>query len=191
MVDPLDSPELREMKPRDRMGDEVAYVAHQNQWRELSVDQTAAGQSRAARTLAHPQREPNANAVRSGLAGHRLTVTHADGNPLARPVEVDALRIGVGERYDAWFEVTQPGAWLLQGLSSDPLAFEQASVVYTEGQERGDSDGESAEPRGRRLLYLRKGCGNRGKRVAGAARSRQALRIHARRRRVGEFEMDA
>ena len=47
------------------------------------------------------------------------------------PMEFDALRIGVAERYDAWFEVTKPGAWLLQGLSSDPLAFQQAMVVYT------------------------------------------------------------
>jgi FtsP/CotA-like multicopper oxidase with cupredoxin domain len=69
------------------------------------------------------------------LAGHRLTVTHSDGNPLPRPIEVDALRVGVAERYDAWFEVSAPGAWLLQGLSSDPLAYEQAAIVHTEGME--------------------------------------------------------
>jgi len=51
-------------------------------------------------------------------------------------MEFDALRLGVAERYDAWFEVTKPGAWLLQGLSSDPLAFQQAMVVYTDGMEK-------------------------------------------------------
>jgi len=69
------------------------------------------------------------------LAGHRLVVTHSDGNALPQPVEVDALRVGVAERYDAWFEVNAPGAWLLQRLSSDPLAYEQAAVVHTEGME--------------------------------------------------------
>jgi FtsP/CotA-like multicopper oxidase with cupredoxin domain len=69
------------------------------------------------------------------VAGHRLTVTHSDGNRLERPLEVDALRVGVAERYDAYFEVTKPGAFLLQGLSSAPLAFQQAAVIYTEGME--------------------------------------------------------
>src|SRR5206468_8296803 len=35
------------------------------------------------------------------LAGHRLRVTHTDGNPLRAPVEVDALPIAPSERYDA------------------------------------------------------------------------------------------
>jgi FtsP/CotA-like multicopper oxidase with cupredoxin domain len=33
------------------------------------------------------------------LSGHRLTVTHTDGYPVM-PAEVDALLIGMGERYD-------------------------------------------------------------------------------------------
>jgi FtsP/CotA-like multicopper oxidase with cupredoxin domain len=33
------------------------------------------------------------------LAGHRLTVTHTDGFAVA-PTDVDALLIGMGERYD-------------------------------------------------------------------------------------------
>ncbi|GAB2917660.1 multicopper oxidase family protein [Rhodococcus aerolatus] len=36
---------------------------------------------------------------RFAVGGHRLTVTHADGYPVA-PVEVDALLLGMGERYD-------------------------------------------------------------------------------------------
>ena len=38
-------------------------------------------------------------AFRVALAGHRLTVTHTDGFPV-RPTEVDALLLGMGERYD-------------------------------------------------------------------------------------------
>lgn len=40
------------------------------------------------------------SAFRVALGGHRMTVTHADGFPCARPVEVDTFLIGMGERYD-------------------------------------------------------------------------------------------
>jgi FtsP/CotA-like multicopper oxidase with cupredoxin domain len=134
MTDPAGSPELTEMKPGDRMGDEVAYRAHcingasYPNTQKLNVN---VGDRVRLRIL-------NANGTQTRyvrLAGHRLLVTHSDGNPLARPLEVDALRIGVAERYDAWFEVTRPGAWLLQGISSDPLAYQQAAVVCTPGME--------------------------------------------------------
>jgi FtsP/CotA-like multicopper oxidase with cupredoxin domain len=140
MTDPLASPELLGMRADDKMSDEVAYIAH---WiNGASYPQTAplavkVGQRVRLRIL-------NANLTQTRyvrLAGHRLRVTHGDGNPLERPVEVDALRVGVAERYDAWFEVTRPGAWLLQGLSSDPLAFEQAVVVHTEGIEHATALG--------------------------------------------------
>ncbi len=38
-------------------------------------------------------------AFRVALAGHRMTVTHTDGFPIV-PTDVDALLIGMGERYD-------------------------------------------------------------------------------------------
>jgi FtsP/CotA-like multicopper oxidase with cupredoxin domain len=38
-------------------------------------------------------------AFRVALAGHPMTVTHTDGYPV-QPTEVDALLIGMGERYD-------------------------------------------------------------------------------------------
>jgi FtsP/CotA-like multicopper oxidase with cupredoxin domain len=38
-------------------------------------------------------------AFRVALAGHRMSVTHTDGFPVV-PTEVDALLIGMGERYD-------------------------------------------------------------------------------------------
>ena len=46
------------------------------------------------------------------LAGHSLTVTHTDGNPI-QPIKTDILRIGMGERYDVEFVADNPGYWLL------------------------------------------------------------------------------
>jgi FtsP/CotA-like multicopper oxidase with cupredoxin domain len=46
------------------------------------------------------------------LAGHSLTITHADGNPI-KPIETDVLRIGMGERYDVMFTADNPGHWFL------------------------------------------------------------------------------
>jgi len=51
------------------------------------------------------------------LAGHNLTITHTDGNPI-RPVETDVLRIGMGERYDAIFLADNPGHWLLSAYDT-------------------------------------------------------------------------
>ncbi|MGH7313462.1 MAG: multicopper oxidase family protein, partial [Candidatus Rokuibacteriota bacterium] len=50
------------------------------------------------------------------LAGHRLHVTHTDGNPLRIPVEVDAIPLAPSERYDAVVVAERPGAWFLQCL---------------------------------------------------------------------------
>jgi len=46
------------------------------------------------------------------LAGHRLTITQTDGNPI-NPVDTDVIRIGMGERYDLMFTADNPGYWLL------------------------------------------------------------------------------
>ena len=46
------------------------------------------------------------------LAGHSLSITHADSNPI-QPIETDVLRIGMGERYDVEFVANNPGNWLL------------------------------------------------------------------------------
>ena len=158
MVDPLDSPEMRAMQPGDRMGDEVAYSAHcinGASYPAAAPLPVKVGQRVRLRIL-------NANPTQTRyvrLGGHRLTVTHSDGNPLAKPIEVDALRIGVAERYDAWFEVTTPGAWLLQGLSSDPLAFEQAVVVHTEGMEKAPPVGSPQSLEGVDFFTYEKAAG--------------------------------
>lgn len=49
------------------------------------------------------------------MAGHLLTITHADGNPIT-PIETDILRIGMGERYDVEFLADNPGFWLISAL---------------------------------------------------------------------------
>lgn len=54
----------------------------------------------------------SATTFRFAIAGHRLTVTHADGRPV-EPVEVDAVLLGMGERYDVIVEADRPGAWAM------------------------------------------------------------------------------
>lgn len=158
MTDPMDSPEMNAMRPDDRMGDEVAYTAHCINGAAYPSTKPLAvkvGQRVRLRIL-------NANPTQTRyvrLAGHRLTVTHSDGNPLPAPFTVDALRIGVAERYDAWFEVTKPGAWLLQGLSSDPMAYQQAAVVYTDGMSGATPAGSPQSLEGVEYLTYQKLAG--------------------------------
>jgi FtsP/CotA-like multicopper oxidase with cupredoxin domain len=49
------------------------------------------------------------------IAGHPLTITHADGRPVL-PVTVDALRIGMGERYDIELTANNPGRWHIYNI---------------------------------------------------------------------------
>ncbi len=54
----------------------------------------------------------SATIFRVALASHRMTVTHTDGQPV-EPVEVDVLRMGMGERYDVLVRANSPGVWQL------------------------------------------------------------------------------
>jgi len=49
---------------------------------------------------------------RLALNGHRMTVMHTDGQAVD-PVDVDTLRIGMGERYDVLITANNPGVWQL------------------------------------------------------------------------------
>lgn len=49
---------------------------------------------------------------RVGLVGHKLTVTHCDGQAVV-PVDVDSLAIGMGERYDVVVRMDNGGTWPL------------------------------------------------------------------------------
>jgi FtsP/CotA-like multicopper oxidase with cupredoxin domain len=51
------------------------------------------------------------------LAGHSLTITHTDANPV-EPFKTDVLRIGMGERYDVEFKADNPGFWLLSAMET-------------------------------------------------------------------------
>jgi FtsP/CotA-like multicopper oxidase with cupredoxin domain len=65
------------------------------------------------------------------LAGHSLTVTHTDGRPV-EPMEVDVLRIGMGERYDVLFTADNPGRWALYTLKDGTPAggYRLATILY-------------------------------------------------------------
>lgn len=55
----------------------------------------------------------NASAVTNyvvAIDGHDMTVTHADGNRV-QPVVVQAIPIGIGERYDVLVDCSNPGVW--------------------------------------------------------------------------------
>jgi FtsP/CotA-like multicopper oxidase with cupredoxin domain len=54
-------------------------------------------------------------AYRFAIGGHRLTVTHTDGYPI-QPIEVDAILVGMGERYDV-LVTPQSGAWPVMALA--------------------------------------------------------------------------
>lgn len=52
------------------------------------------------------------------IAGHEMTITHADGRPVD-PVDVDSFVFGAGERYDVVIEATNPGTWAIQADALD------------------------------------------------------------------------
>ncbi len=66
---------------------------------------------------------------RVALAGHRMTVTHTDGQPV-EPVEVDALRIGMGERYDVLVWANHPGLWQLAAQAEGTAKMVRAILRY-------------------------------------------------------------
>ena len=69
------------------------------------------------------------------LAGHPLTVTHTDGNPLRVPVFTDAVPLGVGERADVEFLANTPGRWQLGSVASGQAQRGLAVDVVYEGHE--------------------------------------------------------
>src|SRR5207244_2640999 len=69
------------------------------------------------------------------LAGHKLTLTHSDGNPLAKPLQVDTVVLGVGERADVEFIADHHGKWALRGLGPNQAERGLATDVVYEGHE--------------------------------------------------------
>ncbi len=67
---------------------------------------------------------------RLALQGHRMTVTHTDGQPV-EPVDVDAIRIGMGERYDVLVSGNNPGVWQLAAQVEGTKSMVRAILRYT------------------------------------------------------------
>jgi multicopper oxidase len=82
------------------------------------------------------------------IAGHPLTVTHADGRPVL-PLAVDALRIGMGERYDVMISADNPGRWAVYTLSdgSPSGGLTLATLQYEGINSKGYSSAAETFPR--------------------------------------------
>lgn len=95
----------------------------------------------------------SATIYRVALQGHKMTVTHADGQPV-EPVEVDALRIGQGERYDALVDATNSGVWQLAAQAEGTEKIGRALLRYKGSPApRLPADFKPPELKGRLLLY--------------------------------------
>jgi FtsP/CotA-like multicopper oxidase with cupredoxin domain len=97
----------------------------------------------------------SATTFRIAIAGHPMTVTHTDGRPV-RPVQVDALLIGMGERYDVVVHANHPGIWTVAAASVEGgTASARAVLRYTGTTRATPADGEVPSGlRGGRLLSL-------------------------------------
>lgn len=128
---------------------DVAYRTHLINRRPLedrpTFDAPAGGRTRLRLINAASD-----TAYRVAIGGHRLTVTHADGFPV-QPVEVDAILIGMGERYDV--SVTAlPGSHPIVAIAEGK---DQAAVgvLRTGTGEPPPVDARPAELDGRILTY--------------------------------------
>ncbi|GAA1886560.1 multicopper oxidase family protein [Streptantibioticus ferralitis] len=74
-------------------------------------------------------------AFRVALGGHRMTVTHADGLPVAHTT-ADALLLGMGERYDV-LVTAGDGAFPLVALAEGKNAVARAVLRTTAGEAPG------------------------------------------------------
>lgn len=71
---------------------------------------------------------------RFAVAGHKLTVTHADAFAV-KPVEVDNFEISPGERYDVLITAKNVGIWTIAGMSTDePTRGARAILRYEEAK---------------------------------------------------------
>ncbi len=73
-----------------------------------------------------------ATTFRVAVGGHRMLVTHTDGQPI-EPVTVDALHIGMGERYDVVLAAQNPGVWPIMAAPLEVQAPPAEAVLrYTD-----------------------------------------------------------
>ena len=98
---------------------------------------------------------PSADTIfRFAVAGHRLTVTHADGQPVEH-AEVDAVRLGMGERYDVLLTADNPGVWQLAAAPEGKEDLGRAVLRYSESSQTSPPrpGQRPAEMNGRLLSY--------------------------------------
>jgi multicopper oxidase len=82
---------------------------------------------------------------RFAVAGHRLTVTHADGMPV-EPVTVAALRLGMGERYDVLVDAAQPGGAWQVGIQPEGRAGWGRAVLRYRGSDTSSTPAVAERP---------------------------------------------
>jgi FtsP/CotA-like multicopper oxidase with cupredoxin domain len=85
---------------------------------------------------------------RFAVGGHRLTVTHSDGQPV-EPVKVDVVRLGPGERYDVIVEANNPGVWQIAAAPEGKTGLARAILRY---EESGQSSAPPADSRPQELF---------------------------------------
>ncbi len=88
---------------------------------------------------------------RFAVGGHRMTVTHADGFAV-KPVEVDALLLGMGERYDVVVTV-RDGAFAVVAVPEGKDAPPAMAVLRTASGSAPAAGTPVAELTGRLLAY--------------------------------------
>ncbi len=93
-------------------------------------------------------------AYRFAVGGHRLTVTHADGFPV-RPVDVDALLVGMGERYDVVVTAAS-GVWPIVAAAEGKNALAAAVLRTSDASATAAPPADTRPPElDRRLLDYR------------------------------------
>ncbi|WP_309229633.1 MULTISPECIES: multicopper oxidase family protein [unclassified Blastococcus] len=82
---------------------------------------------------------------RFAVAGHRLTVTHTDGMPV-EPVTVEALRLGMGERYDVLVECDQAGGVWQIGVQAEGRTGWGRALLRYDGSEASSPPAVAERP---------------------------------------------
>lgn len=88
------------------------------------------------------------------IGGHRMRITHTDGMPVEEVV-VDAVRLGMGERYDAIVEADTAGAWPIVAIAEAKRGLARAVLRYSDATAAPTppADARPAELTGRLLSY--------------------------------------
>ncbi len=94
-----------------------------------------------------------ATLFRVAIAEHRMLVTHADSRPVS-PVEVDALWIGSGERYDVIVRADNPGSWPIFAVPAEGGPQPARAILRYRGTRSRLVDGDPEDISEGRVLEL-------------------------------------